>query len=109
MPRSSSILQLCTHSEDTASIAAISPHTQTYFISVHSPNLILFWKLGKTGPAARLEGHNSAVSAIAFGFEETIIASGSEAGTVMLWDIAGQRALSSLKGNRSAVTSLSLG
>jgi len=109
MPENSSKLQSCSHSESSVSLALISAQSQSVYLSVHSPHLMLYWKLGKPSPVARLDGHNSSVSAAVFGEEERVLASGSEAGTAMIWDISVQRAVASLKGNRSAVTSLALG
>ena len=109
MPENSSKLQTCTHSETPASLAVISPKSQTVYLSVHPPHMMLYWKLGKTTPVARLDGHNSSVSAVVIGEDERVVVSGSEAGTVMVWDMAVQRAVGSLKGSRSAVTSIAMG
>lgn len=109
MPENSTKLQSYSHSESPVSLAVISAQSQAVYLSVHAPHLMLYWKLGKASPVARLDGHNSSVSAAVFGEDERILASGSEAGTVMIWDISVQRAVASLKGSRSAVTSLALG
>jgi WD40 repeat protein/tRNA A-37 threonylcarbamoyl transferase component Bud32 len=57
---------------------------------------IKLWDAGSGRELATLDGHSKAVSGLAFSADGTLLASGSDDGTVMVWDVVSRKPLATL-------------
>ncbi len=67
---------------------------------------VLLWSVDETVPIQILEGHTDVVRSIAFSFDGTLLASGSNDNTVRLWAVSNGELLATLYGHTSWVQSV---
>lgn len=68
-------------------------------------SLVNVWRVGRPAALLSLAGHSSGVSAVDFDHKEDIIASGSEGGSIKVFDLGSQgKVIRTYQGHRSACT-----
>ena len=84
-------------------IAAIAFHADGSLVAAAAARSILIWSEDDEDPVATLEGHEEAITSIAFSPAEDRLASGSLDGTVRVWDTSRGTQLLTLRGHESNV------
>jgi WD40 repeat protein len=66
------------------------------------------WSMDSQTPLKVLSGSNSEITSLIFSKDEKLAISGSQGGTILIWDLQAQRILMSLKEHRIACTALAV-
>ena len=69
---------------------------------------VCIWTLDSKNPFKIFTAHSSEIACVAFSPDERVCASGSQGGTVLVWDLEGQKITASLKEHRVACTALAV-
>jgi WD40 repeat protein len=69
------------------SCAALSPDGRTLALALYGEDEVRLWEVAAGRVRARLKGHGATVTSLAFSADGRLLASGSEDGTGLVWDL----------------------
>ncbi len=102
--------KLASYKRSDASIwsVAFTGDPERFAASSHDWTVMLFDARTRSAPVQVLEGHDSAVQALAYSPASHLLASGAADRTVKLWDPAVHRLIRTYRGHNDAVTAVSV-
>ena len=102
--------KLASYKRSDASIwsVAFTGDPERFAASSHDWTVMLFDARARSAPVQVLEGHDSAVQALAYSPASHLLASGAADRTVKLWDPAVHRLIRTYRGHNDAVTAVSV-
>lgn len=86
--------------------AAVGSASCSVFCTGDDARNVCLWTAESKGPFRVLSGHSSEVTTVAFTRDDKYCVSGSQGGTVLVWDLESQKVALALKEHRVACTAL---
>eukprot|EP00826_Nyctotherus_ovalis_P041272 TRINITY_DN4131_c0_g3_i2.p1 TRINITY_DN4131_c0_g3~~TRINITY_DN4131_c0_g3_i2.p1 ORF type:complete len:166 (-),score=31.21 TRINITY_DN4131_c0_g3_i2:53-550(-) len=87
---------------------SIGPNSCSVFCTGDDDRNVCIWTLDPKNPFKVFSAHSSEITSVAFSPDERVCASGSQGGTVLVWDLEEQKTTASLKEHRVACTALAV-